>query len=500
MDSVVAALDAFEGSDFRADTWLQALANSGAAGQGYADSLSRAWVEFPWDSQPSDGDGAYHATLAATVMLLVCLLLTAAKARTLFAQLGAQKLASMEAEFRSRFVRDAMGWQWLPANLLEEMLSDAQRAEHWLQGAQGMTDAPGVGTFGIWADQKYQPYREVAQGTLLILLSDQTGWLWRILPPRAKVLYARTTLQLVGEQNSALALDALAEFMTGWTQGGVSAFEASYPPQSQDGGEKNAIRLLRRVQSLTCIASSALKALSQVEAWAARQPDAELMDHDTVVEPPALNISDLSAMAMALIGDISEAHGWSFVPPGASRATLASKSDGLRFLASQTRDNYSVYKMPAFEAPQLEWEYWFRLIGNLEQQYEGLSAQLIVANITSNIQVDDRRWAGWQEKVLAMTQLGKAYTLQEFLSYIRKQVIHVQQTRLAAARELSALCKDCSSVVDLVGLATRLNQLFAQIYPAITEEVEPVPRRVAVNMVLTYFVRILDGPRGNPRS
>ena len=235
MDSVVAALDAFGGSDIKADAWLQVLASAGSAGQGYADALARAWHEYPWTCQPTDGEGAFQATLAATVMLLACLLLTAAKARTLFAQLGAQRLGNMEVEFRSRFVRDAMGWRWLPTNLLEESLPEAQRAENWLQGAQGMTDAPGVGTLGIWADQKYQPYKEAAQGTLLILLSDQTGWLWRILPPRANVLYARTVLQLVGEKHSPLALDALAEFMQGWT-GGVSTFEASNPPQSQDGG------------------------------------------------------------------------------------------------------------------------------------------------------------------------------------------------------------------------------------------------------------------------
>ena len=67
------------------------------------------------------------------------------------------------------------------------------------------------------------------------------------------------------------------------------------------------------------------------------------------------------------------------------------------------------------------------------------------------------------------------------MDHVRKQVLSTNTTRQEAAVSLEALEKQVCSQGDCMALATRIKQLFGQLYPeGPTEEAEPFPHRTAV--------------------
>jgi hypothetical protein len=149
--------------------------------------------------------------------------------------------------------------------------------------------------------------------------------------------------------------------------------------------------------------------------------------------------------------------------------------------------------MPAVAEDQRVWEAWFGKITDLQNMFKDLPASLIIPSVTGSLKTDDRRIYGWHDKTLAMQHSGRDPSLAEFIAHVRKQVLSTNTTRRAAAIELASLRDDCTQLEDCMALSTKLKQLFAQLYPPHSDEVEPMTRLQAAKHVHQTLASVLRG-------
>lgn len=487
MGSLYEALDAPVACDATPAEWLAAIGGAGEEGTQYAQELGSVWAMGPWVAQPTTAPEFRDALYAALVTFVICVSMAARRARLIFARIVSGEAPTAEEKesldrlyelFRTRTVRGTMKMK-LSQKFVEDR-DEAASKTSWLEGLQGFpVGEPGEDVWYPWDGEEFEEDRLFHTGFWLLLVSRPVVFMWTALTEAQRLLYVRTCLQLAGKEGEDRVM-AMFEQLPGFRN--LALKEAAYQERQDDGGEKCLPRLLRRTQYLAQLGCVVLSATCHAQETARKLPLTIDREEPQVLFVP-LKVQEIASLLTPLIDRIAQ-EDWTLTVPGTvAPSSVSDKSDGLRFLSAQARDGNSVYKMPQYQASQRDWEYWFRIVANLEHQYKGLSAQLIVANVTSDIKVDDRRWAGWQDLVEQGMEKGQSYTLTEFLSYIRRQVIHVQTTRRGAMQALLALCADCSKMNDLVGLSTRLSQLFAQLYPANSTEVEPMPRRQALNAV-----------------
>lgn len=156
---------------------------------------------------------------------------------------------------------------------------------------------------------------------------------------------------------------------------------------------------------------------------------------------------------------------------------------GMQFLNTQLKDKESKYRMPDKGASQRQWEDWFSRISALPTLYSGLSAQLVIPALLGHISTDDGRILGWQEISQEALASSKSISLEMFLTHIRKQVLPVGTSRKSAAHQLDRLTKKPLALSDCQALCIKLQQLFRQLYPINSDEVEPVTRLHAMRSV-----------------
>ena len=269
-------------------------------------------------------------------------------------------------------------------------------------------------------------------------------------------------------------------------------------PDSQDGGESNAMRQLRRAVMHAALLTAQLNAIQSASDTffknnAALAEGLELPAAYQGASPRvAGDILDLHLLLFVHVSadnwvlkpvgwkpadDIPTSSGSNREPPGAL------SSLGIQFLSNQLRDRDSKYRMPIKRSAQRQWEDWFDRISGLQVLYPGLSAQLIITALLGHISVDDERVMGWAEISKETVNAGNEIDLQNFLSHVRKQVLPVGTNRKQAAQELHMLSARPHLSDDCQSLGLKIQQLFIQLFPVSSTESEPMTRLNAMRLI-----------------
>jgi hypothetical protein len=180
-----------------------------------------------------------------------------------------------------------------------------------------------------------------------------------------------------------------------------------------------------------------------------------------------------------------------------SSSASVSASDGMRFLESQMRNEYSNYRMPLAESAQREWVNWFTTIEHFVNLFP-TPHQIVIENLTTGISDDDVRIYGWKTKCEKLVLEGKSWGMAEFLGHVRGQVLSTVTTRQAAWEELQALKGSYTELTDCIALSTKLQKLYRQMYENSSTEVEPVSRLQCIREVHNQITQLHT--RGNRSS
>lgn len=264
-----------------------------------------------------------------------------------------------------------------------------------------------------------------------------------------------------------------------------------------DKGEKNVIRWARRVLCLaaasTCIVLALTRALEEATAGL---PD-DAMDipvrahfqsgetYDIVENVQSVTFHQLwqpsrdpASYSLSTPGQGEKSQPGVQSPPELNGSTppqsRSDKSEAMRFLATQLAIPHSGYKMPEKNASEAIWLNWFASMGELSTMFRDLPDLLTISHIKSGMLPDDSRIYGWVEYTMRLQP--EIPTLQQFVSHVRKQVLLTCTTRRKASLELQALASNFAELKDCTALSTKLKQLYTQLFPLITEEVEPMTR------------------------
>ena len=349
------------------------------------------------------------------------------------------------------------------------------------------------------AQEPGEPSPAMLPAALYPLAHKKLGFAWRTLPPLGRMMAIRSLITLNGGNAAPLQYMQLAHAAAApeFQRDLQDAVKAAALRGTPDGGESNAERQFRRVAYLAGLSVIQLVALHQVTDTApAFHPGLDLSFRDSVLA--YLKAADFLLAAEALVRTLWDdtmhmvESGWSLQPMKGSlgRPSVAAQGPsgadstlGMRFLSDQLKIQGSRYRMPALKSPQKVWEDWFARVRQLPVLYPGLTAAHILPVLLSIVGPEDERIFGWAETSIALEAAHQTVSLPQFLAHVRKQVLPAGSSRHQAAQELEALEGDLSSVTDCLALSTRLRQLFAQIFPPHSEEVEPITRVVAAKIV-----------------
>lgn len=178
-------------------------------------------------------------------------------------------------------------------------------------------------------------------------------------------------------------------------------------------------------------------------------------------------------------------------PVPQARGDAIRPDTGLTFLMNMLKLPQSAYRMPLKTASQRTWEDWFTRILSVQQDmFPSLPSKMIISAIMGSISTTDKRVYGWFEKTQAATSNGTELDLHAFLQHVRSQVLATNVTRKQAAKELRSLVSDVSGIDDCSHLATKLQQLVAQLYPPVSEEPEPLTRLATCKLIHALLANI----------
>jgi hypothetical protein len=345
------------------------------------------------------------------------------------------------------------------------------------------------------------------------LLHRETAFLFKALPVNGRALYLRCILSLA-EGSAAQVTSTLREqFPTDAVTSQPSQLEqnTTLPPDCMDGGEDNLLRHYRRWNYFASMSIAVVSAL-QAALLSAKHDQ-----NNTTAPDPAESLRFVESPNQPLpegqgpeyvqyielaVEDLESEHiflgnGWVTSAPG-MRAQSSSpetparsdKSDGIRFLTSAMQNTQSVYRMPRADDAQRVWESWFEKVLALELMFKDLPAQLSIPMLTGHLKTDDRRIYGWHDIAIAMNHANQQPTLHQFVAHVKTQVLATNTTRREAKLELDRLVTDFSGIPDCSALKTKLKQLWAQLYPPNTDEVEPMTKLAAMKQVFALLMAI----------
>lgn len=366
-------------------------------------------------------------------------------------------------------------------------------------------------------DQEYVDLREgmsTLNAVFWPLLHRETAFLFKALPVNGRALYLRCMLSLA-ESSATQVTNAFRE------QNPVDEVTSrpsqleqntTLSPDCTDGGEDNLLRHYRRWNYLASI-SIAVVAGVQAALLAAKHEHNNASDPDPAeslrfVESPDEPLPDgqqpeyVQYIELA-VETLEQEHvflgdGWIVSTPGmraqvslpVNPTARSDKSDGIRFLTSAMSNSQSVYRMPRTDDAQRVWESWFEKVLALQHMFKDLPAQLSIPMLTGTLKTDDRRIYGWHDIVVAMNHANQQPTLQQFVAHVKTQVLATNTTRREAKLELDCLVTDFSGIPDCSALKTKLKQLWAQLYPPDTDEVEPMTKLAAMKQVFALLMAI----------
>ena len=531
-DVVKALIDGLEKPIDRPQAWTESLRTSGAVGRLIADDLVE---RFSGGMDLATVEGLQAAIERTVYTVQQAILGAACMAKHL--HLETQKLeqvadrdvarAVAATAFRSALPRQFAAMQAVSALVGMDSESYEIRAArfvealdllpNWEEGNDAVTD-------------NWPQLEEGLDGiplTWMPFIHRKSSFMFRNLPVTARTLYLRCIQSLAGDD--AADLIALLRQHADGHFGLVEAAEhldqrLSSQPSGSDGGEDNLIRHFRRWSQLTSIAVAFVKALHNAMTSTSRQPHPQLAALRGACPMPWPKLtSDLNENAARcevttmVTGFIHEhiftsGEGWVLTPPGVIQTAVLpvqnrvqddglegrlSKSDGIKFLQGQLQNKSSTYRIPRADSTQRDWEAWFDRMASLQDLFPGLPARIIIPMVLGMVPSDDKRFFGWREKTMDLKHRQEEPTLEDFISHVRSQVMANAVTRREAYIELDRLTRDYRQIEDCQALSTKLQQLWSQLYPPSTTEIEPINKLDVLRMIhnLLHDIRSRRGAR-----
>jgi hypothetical protein len=335
-------------------------------------------------------------------------------------------------------------------------------------------------------------------------ISKKTGFILRNLPMAARALYIKCLTTLTGD-----AADDILAVLRLEVGGCYDLIEATERAEQQmllsmpvnDGGEDNLVRHYRRWNQLASVSVITIRALFGAMTSASRQPFpslAVLREADPYPWPKISADEEvngaLKGVTVAIAGFVHEhnflaGEGWVLTPPGTGPSTVpglddkTSKADGIKFLQGQLQNKASTYRIPRTDSTQRDWEAWFSRMAALQGLFPGLPAKIIIPMLIGLVPIDDKRIFGWVEKTAEMQHRKQEPTLDDFLNHVREQVMANAVTRREAYMELDKLTRDYRQIEDCQSLSTKLQQLWTQLFPPVTAEIEPIGKLEVLRMI-----------------
>ena len=333
------------------------------------------------------------------------------------------------------------------------------------------------------------------------------GFMFKSFPSAVRAVFVRL-LQIITVPHP----DFLGDFVEVQTSSAISALDlmndaVRVPAHRQ--GESNIIRQLDRLNLLVSFALSSLAGLVQVNIRL-------MKDADYPVQPalpalPEIVSSDfLQNSCGALVQHIlenppvgSEKTQWILTPPSVtgeepvSSDKISSKIDGISFISQQMRSLKCTFHMPDLDRPQSEWEEWFHTIRGLLDTFPHMPTTLLISCLTAQIKTTDQRIFGWVDKCSFLMHSQGRFSIEDWLDHVHTQVISTSTLRNAAYAELCELPSHLKHILDCVGLATKIKQLFKLIFPLIaSNEREPCTWLQAI-LVVHNMLQSLGTSSGN---
>ena len=146
--------------------------------------------------------------------------------------------------------------------------------------------------------------------------------------------------------------------------------------------------------------------------------------------------------------------------------------------------------MPGRKESQRQWEMYVERVLYLSHKFPRASHEDLIESLTSRHVADDERIIGWSDLVRELRAKGTSPTLHEFVEYVRKVNLAASTTRHAAHDELLALGNSWSTLADAGALALRIQQLYRQLFPAHSDETEPISRLNACILIFDLLQKL----------
>ena len=506
--------------------WTDSLRASGSVGKRIAEDVTS---RFPSRIDETTEDGLQSAIERMAYIVQQTILGTACLAKHLYIQ--TQEIEDEENRqsvrvaaaiaFRAAFARQCTALQVAAALVGMEVETAETRTARFLNSLSLLPDEADEED----GDAVPEAWPRLDEGMMGIdpawipFVSKKTGFFFWNLPLAARALYLRC-LAAVGVDK---ADDMLAILRLGSSDQLVEATEYAEQHMAAqavpiEAVEDNLVRHYRRWNHLAPLGVASIRALYGTLTGTARQPYPQLASlRDKCPLPWPCIVAEsgdngaYSAIHLAVTTFIHEhiftsSDGWVLTPPGVSLVpsvlpagsptsgieTRISKSDGMKFLHAQLQNKSSTYRLPRAESNQRDWEAWFNRMRTLQELFPGLPAQIIIPMITGLVPIDDKRIFGWLEKTSEMKLRNEEPTLNDFLDHVRSQVMANAVTRREAYIELDRLTRDYRHLEDCQALSTKLQQLWTQLYPPVTTEIEPIGKLDVMRMIynLLHDIRI----------
>lgn len=349
---------------------------------------------------------------------------------------------------------------------------------------------------------------EPVLSVLEVLTCRKYGFLFKTWPRAVRTLYVRI-LQIVSVSHPSCIGDFVGAH-AGSAMTALDLMNNALDNSAPHGGEMNIIRQLDRTNLLVSFAIGSLAGLVQVNA--------SLMKDATYPVQPALpplpdivSTTFLQTSCWTLVQNLlanppltgASIGRWILTPPSAltgetpvgQEKLSTSKLDGITYISQQLRAAKCIYHMPMVSGAQIEWQEWFATIKGLIEIFPTMPLDMLITCLTSQIKTTDQRIFGWSEKCASLKDLRGSYTILDWLEHIQDQVISSVTTRKSAYAELCDLHNHLKHILDCVGLATKIKQLFKLLFPVLaTKERDPCTWLQAIIVVHNLLVKLASSP------
>ena len=195
---------------------------------------------------------------------------------------------------------------------------------------------------------------------------------------------------------------------------------SSVKSESEDGGESNGHRFLRRLATYTMLVISMLRSIQEcykltltivAEGWPMPARDLKMVHFasSSLRTTPVLVKLRTDFFHLQYEGWILSDFGNKNQSPIKAKGMDASA--GILLLQNQMKNKHSIYRMPSISASENLWNDWFMRVSELSKNYPLLSAQLIIPVLVGHIGSQDGRILGWQEASHELSVGNQQFTL-----------------------------------------------------------------------------------------